>query len=128
MGMSLSKRQELLMDRGAWHGVVHGVTKSQTRLSHWTELKTLKTTRLVFCVCVCVCARVLSHVWLCMNSMDSSPPGSSVQWIVQARILEWVAISSSRGSLPARDWTYFSCIGRWILYHCATWKVWYFVE
>ena len=38
MGMNLSKPRELVMDREAWHAVVHGVTKSQTRLSHWTEL------------------------------------------------------------------------------------------
>ena len=34
MGMSLSRLQELLMDREAWYGAVHGVTKSQTRLSN----------------------------------------------------------------------------------------------
>ena len=33
MGMSLSKLQELVMDREAWHAVIHGVTKSQTQLS-----------------------------------------------------------------------------------------------
>ena len=33
MGMSLSKLQELVMDREAWRAVIHGVTKSQTRLS-----------------------------------------------------------------------------------------------
>ena len=42
--------------------------------------------------------------------MDSSPPGSSVHGISQAKILEWVAISSSRGSSQLRDRTCVSCI------------------
>ena len=51
--------------------------------------------------------------------MDCSPPGSSVHGISQAKILEWVAISSSRGSSQPRDWTHVSCTGRQILYwHC----------
>ena len=40
MDMSLSELWELVMDRDAWCGVIHGVTKSRTRLSDWTELKT----------------------------------------------------------------------------------------
>ena len=55
--------------------------------------------------------------------MDYSPPGSSVHGISQARILEWIAISFSRGSSQSRDWTHISCIfciGRKILYCWAT--------
>ena len=56
---------------------------------------------------------------------DCSPPGSSVHGISQARILEWVAISSSRGSFRSRDQTLVFCvsrIGRQISYPRATWE------
>ena len=76
------------------------------------------------CVCVCVCSVAQSGPILC-NPMDCSPPGFSVHGIFQARILEWIAISFSRGSSWPRDQTcvsYISCIGRQILHHWATWE------
>ena len=51
------------------------------------------------------------------NSTNCSLPGSSVHGILQARILEWVAIPFSRGSSRPRDQTQVSCISRQILYH-----------
>ena len=44
------------------------------------------------------------------NPVDCSLPGSSLHGTLQARILEWVAISFSRRSSPSRDWTWVSCI------------------
>ena len=41
---------------------------------------------------------------------DNTPPGSSAHGILQARILEWVAIPFSRGSSWSRDWTWLFCI------------------
>ena len=51
--------------------------------------------------------------------MDCTPLGSSVHEILQARILETVAILFSRRSFWPRDHTLVSCIGRWILYHLS---------
>ena len=69
---------------------------------------------------MCSCAQLC--LTLC-DPMDCSLPGSSVHEIFQTRILEWVAISSSRGSSRPGDQTrvsWVSCIGRWILYLCTT--------
>ena len=71
------------------------------------------------CVCMCVWAQLFSHSALC-DPMDCSQPGSSIYGIFQARKLERVAISYSRGSSQPRDQTHVPCIGRQILYLCAT--------
>ena len=64
----------------------------------------------------------LSHVWLFETPWTVAHPSTwdSVHGILQARILEWVAVPSSGESSWLRDWTCFSCIGRWILYHWTT--------
>ena len=79
---------------------------------------------------LCVCA--LSHVhlfvapWtvgcqapLPVESVDCNLPGYSVYGIFRQEILEWVAISYSRGSSWPRDRTWVSCAGKWILHHWA---------
>ena len=71
---------------------------------------------------VSVCCLVAKSFPNLCDPMDSSTPGSSVHEISQARILEWVAISFSRGSSWPRDRTCIPCIVRQILYHWATRK------
>ena len=130
--MSLSKFREFTMDREVWRAAVHGVTKSRTRLSDWTEL--IYNIELVRCTTsdfflyrflqdidysFCVCTQLLSCVWLWPHGQI--PPGSSFHGILQVRILVWIAISSSRRSSWSRDQTCISCIGRWVPYHWATW-------
>ena len=70
----------------------------------------------------CCCYLVAKSCPTLCDPMDCSPPGSSVHGILQARILEWVAISFSRGSSWSKDWTHVSCIGRQILYHAPPGK------
>ena len=67
-----------------------------------------------------ICAKSLQLCPTLRNPMDCSQLDFSDHGILQARILEWVAMPSSRGSSQLRDQTcvsYVSCIGRWVLYH-----------
>ena len=104
--------------KGAWRASVHGVARSQTRLNNWTELINVIVNisqftwawnscsllflefriawfiSAYFSVCVLVAQLCLTFC----DPMDCSPPVSSVRGILQARILEWVAIPFSRGS------------------------------
>ena len=68
---------------------------------------------------------MLSRIWLFVTPMDWSAPGSSVHRIFQARTMELVVISYSKGSSWPRDRTCISCIScicRKVLYLCTTWE------
>ena len=70
-------------------------------------------------------AKLLQSCLTLCDPMDYSLPGSPVHGILQARILEWVAMPSSRGSSRPRDGTrisYVSCIGWQIFTTSATWE------
>ena len=68
-----------------------------------------------------VCSVTQSCPTLC-GPMDREAWQASVHGILQARILEWVAVSCSRGSSRPRDQTHISFIGSRILHHWATWE------
>ena len=96
----------------------------QFKLSTWSAFIVKWIKKITASHCKSTCAWVLSHVRLC-NPVDCSPPGSCVHGIFQARIQDWVAIFSSRGSSQPRGWTRVSCVfstGRWIRNHLATWE------
>ena len=76
---------------------------SNPEVTIWVTIRQLYTScpnpflvRGQMCVCVCVCGKSLQLCLILCNPMDCSLPGSSVHCILQARILEWVAIPFSR--------------------------------
>ena len=80
---------------------------------------------LEFSINIYTFAQLLQSCSTLCNPMDCSLLDSSVHGIPQARILEWVAISSSRGSSPPRDRThgsYISCIDRQVFITSAIWE------
>ena len=93
MDIGLGALQELMIDREAWCTVVHGVTKSQTRLCNWTELNWTHTRTHTHSKLLQLCPT------LC-KPMDCSLPGSSAHRILQGRIPEWMAMPSPPGYLP----------------------------
>ena len=107
----------------AYHCIIMKIS-SLTKLAH-LSLKS------AFCnLAIAIAALIVRiHIRACLLShfshvqlfaVDCNQPGSSVHGILQARILEWIAIPSSRRSSWPRDWTHISYVsytGRWVLYH-----------
>ena len=96
-----------------WLVIRNNAEKKQRKRSllavSWIYEEAQKSLRTLFSVTQLLC-----------NPKNFSPPGSSVPGIILERILEWVAISPSRGSSQSRDWTHVShvsFIGRQIPYH-----------
>ena len=79
-------------------------------IEKWKLTFTQKPVLIVYACSVAQSCLILCNPMECMECMNCSPPGSSVPGISQARILAWVAISSSRESSPQRDRTCISCI------------------
>ena len=99
------------------HWIRRNFTLAVDRISPWSYRK-LQVVHAQSCPTLC-------------DPLNCSLPGSSIHGILQARILEWVAISFSRGSSWPRDSTCISCsscIGNKILYHWATWEAQIFIS
>ena len=96
--MSLSKLQEMVKDREAWSAAVHGVTKIRTWLTDWTTKTTVSQVtshHLCHILFTAAAAKSLQSCPTLCDPRDSSPTGSPVSGILQARTPEWVAISFS---------------------------------
>ena len=79
-----------------------------------------------YCACLLACSVTQSCLTLC-NPMDCNLPGSSVHGILQARILERVAILFLWGSSQTRVWTWVTCIIGRFFTTSATWEAQYLV-
>ena len=81
-------------------------------MGFWQKRKAEKSSHVLGSMCMqaCMCAQSFQLCLTLCDLMDCSPPGSSVHGILQARLLEWVALPSSRGSSQPRDWIEVFCI------------------
>jgi len=88
-------------DGGAWWAALYGVTQSRTRLKRLSSSSSRGN-------------KIVNNLEVLVTqscpARDCSSPDSSIHGILQARILEWVAIPFSRRSSWPRDWTWVSCI------------------
>ena len=101
---------------------VHTYTRTQVLfhvLFHYSLSQDFEYSSLCCEESACACATSLQSCPTLCSPVDCTSPGSSVHGILQAGILEWGAMPSSRGRSRPRDRTWVShvsCIGRWVLY------------
>ena len=139
--MNLGKLQERVKDREVWHAAVHGVARSQTRLSDWTQQQNGETSstcsgsldakwnrslrspcnrvNIQQTLALRTIAKMLQNgqvkvkVWVAQSCLTlCDPMDYTVHGILQARILERIAFPFSRGSSQPRDWTQVPHIAR----------------
>ena len=111
----------LHMNQTAWSCFISWVQHRENQ----TEPASSKAARFHLFFFLCTLAKLLQSCQTLCDPMDSSWPGSSVHGILQARILEWVAISCSRGSSQPRDQTcipHVSCIAGRLFTTSAIWE------
>ena len=131
----VSDSLQLHMDCGSPGSSVHGILQASTRvwcpfllqgvfliLHYFLKVKVQLVYNVVLGSGMCVCVRC-SVVSDSLRSHELSPARLSVHGILQARILEWVAISFSRGSFQLRDRTWVSPTTGKFLYHLSHTKL-----